>query len=164
MVFFPTESRKIFLASISLVFMVALTGCGPQSSLESSTDELEFTSLISGSEECSSYPYGDSISLQTEFINTTAQPLNEDSFSQLQEQGYTAVFYQENWEINGIVVISDETINAGELGTMYLGFTRGDLYEDFTEVTRIEVLKDSKVLLNTDVSIDLDSLCIDSKF
>ena len=164
MVFFPTESRRIFLASISLVFMVAFTGCGPQSSLESSTDELEFTSLISGSEECFTYPYGDSISLQVEFINTTAQPLNEDSFSQLQEQGYRAAFFQNDYEIDGFVLVVEDKIDAGQLGTMYLGFTRGDLDEAFANVTRIEILKDNKVLLDSEVDIDLGALCPDSEY
>jgi hypothetical protein len=171
---FSSRSRlKIFTVLVSLLFAASLAGCGQQTTSGSVSDELEFTALVSDSGECSTYNFGDSISLKTEFINTAGKALNENSFSELQEQGYTAVFYQDNWEsINGRVstfevkgyLVLGETINAGELGTMYLGFTRGEYESTFTEVTRIQILKGSKVLLESDVNIDLGSLCVDSRF
>ena len=164
MALIPNSNKRIHFASVSLLLILALTGCGPQSSLESSADELEFTGLISGSEECSTYPYGDSISLQTEFINTTAQQLNEDSFSQLQEQGYRAAFFQNDYEIDGFVLVVEDKIDAGQLGTMYLAFTRADLDEAFANVTRIQILKDNKVLLDSEVDIDLGALCPGSEY
>lgn len=154
------------IKSISLAIIAALTlsGCGSEPSSISQSDELDITNLIPGTEECHTYNWGDSIYLQADFINTSGASLSAESNPQIWEQGYTASFYQDMWEIQGTVVISDATIGPGEPGKMYVGFTRSEIQAGFSMVDRVEVLKDGKVLLDSNINVDLRSLCVDSKF
>ncbi len=155
-----SRSTKTFLSSASILLALALASCSADLS---GGDELEFTGLISGSEECFTYPFGDSVNLQAEFINTAGGLISQDSLPQLGET-YSAVFYQDLDQIEGVLVPTEDTVGPGETGTMYLNFTRSEFQKNFRDVTRIEILKGEKVLLASDVSIDLGSLCVDSTF
>ena len=103
------------------------------------------------------------MNLQAEFINTAGGLISQDSLPQLGEI-YSAVFYQDLDQIEGVLVPTEDTVSPGETGTMYLNFTRSEFQKNFRDVTRIEIHKGEKVLLASDVSIDLGSLCVDSKF